>query len=932
MKIKTRLTLAFVACGLVPLVVSSLLSMRTGQAGMEAVASGGQEALTASVQNQLDSICEIKASQLEAVAQRWDHDLTMLVESVRIQFDLGSAHLLAVADYKKKALESLFGQFLADLAAQQDRSICTKAMAQYEQFLQTGETSDELERYRSIVDGFVKNTHYLDFYIFNLEGVCVHSASQGPEFGRSIIAGDLADTNLARGVQAALAGESVLVDFEPYAPKDNALAAWAVAPINYSGKRTGAVALQLPVEPIDAIVLDRSGLGDSQESFVVGRSSDGRIALRSTRTLHGGAEFGAAIDGAAIQRALAGESGSLVAEDAGGEPFIDAYTPLNVAGFEWCMITTSALREVVAQGSGGDGSNDLLAEFARRNGYPNLYLVMPSGFAFYAAKPGADVGVNLLKGGFADSNLSRLIREVASQRQVGIADFRPYAPDGGREAAFIARPVLQGAETRFVVALRINPDAIDAVTDLRAGMGETGFSYVIGRDAQGRTAFRSDLSDMDRKYVLGSAVTTAYIEEGMQPGARAGGGIYTDSHGNQVIVAYAPIDIHGLRWGLFNKINAAEALASVQQMDATRASAVSALIRWSIGTALAAAALIAVFGVAFGSTLARPILLMSDRLRAIATGDGDLTQRVRLERQDEIGDLGRWFDQFVDSIHGIVEKVRGNTERVAAAATEVAASAEEMSASVDQQSERIDDVATAVDQLNNSVAQVAHKCGDAASESRQAGEHANAGGEIMSRTVSEMRNIAVQVNATANAVGNLGRKSEEIGQIIQVINDIADQTNLLALNAAIEAARAGEHGRGFAVVADEVRKLAERTQEATQQVSATIREIQAETKTAVDQMAQSRGKVDAGVELAAEAGTALEQIVASAAAVATEIGEIAGAADEQSGTAGAVGRSIAEIRAVTEQASRGAHQAAAAATDLSASAEDLRALVQRFKL
>ncbi|MFN9972490.1 MAG: methyl-accepting chemotaxis protein, partial [Phycisphaerae bacterium] len=195
-----------------------------------------------------------------------------------------------------------------------------------------------------------------------------------------------------------------------------------------------------------------------------------------------------------------------------------------------------------------------------------------------------------------------------------------------------------------------------------------------------------------------------------------------------------------------------------------------------------------------------------------------------------------------------------------------------------------------------------------------------------------MKAIAEQVNESAASVAMLGKKSEQIGQIIGVINDIADQTNLLALNAAIEAARAGEHGRGFAVVADEVRKLAERTAKATDEVAQSIREIQSDTTSAVAQIESGAERVNKGVELATQAGTSLSTIVESSSKVGSMVQSIAAAADQQAGTSNQIAKSVEEINAITRESTEGASQAAQAAAQLSRQAEELQAVVGRFRV
>lgn len=324
---------------------------------------------------------------------------------------------------------------------------------------------------------------------------------------------------------------------------------------------------------------------------------------------------------------------------------------------------------------------------------------------------------------------------------------------------------------------------------------------------------------------------------------------------------------------------------------------------------------------------------LSGAVRAIvALSNNCAPQALDATRHDELGDLARAIASMVASRADLTERIMATAARVADSTTQLSNRADQMRANFEQQAARLGEVATAMTEMSSSATEIATKAADVTARTTDAGRNASHGRDAVAATVDDMDAIATQVQASCDVVADLGSRSEQIGAIVGVINDIADQTNLLALNAAIEAARAGEHGRGFAVVADEVRKLAERTQKATQEVVESIAKIQDGTKSAVNQMAQNRTQVTAGVEKARGAGAALNQIVAGASEIDGAVRNIAAAAEQQSATTEEINRTIESASTLADQSSEEVQAIASAVTQLSADGATLRAVVEQMQL
>jgi methyl-accepting chemotaxis protein len=327
----------------------------------------------------------------------------------------------------------------------------------------------------------------------------------------------------------------------------------------------------------------------------------------------------------------------------------------------------------------------------------------------------------------------------------------------------------------------------------------------------------------------------------------------------------------------------------------------------------------------------KPVTASAELAEQIA-GNNLAVSDIEVRSSDEIGQSILALNLMKNNLRSVVEKIASTAEHLASASTEISASAELTSEGATGQKDRTNQVTVAMQEMAATVQEVAKNSSSASDAARQTAAKAQDGGQVVTRMVDMMRGLAASVGSTAMTVGELGKRSESIGEIISVINDIADQTNLLALNAAIEAARAGEQGRGFAVVADEVRKLAERTSQATKEIASMIASVQDETRKAVTEMEGGRTRVDDCVTAASEAGRSLQEIIQMAQRVGDMVTQIASAATEQSAATDEVNSGVDEIAKLTAGSASGAEQTAKACHDLARLAQDLQAVVGRFQL
>ena len=917
LNLKVKFTLLFILIGLIPAIIIATIST-----------SNSSSDVTSKVYNQLTAINQIKKQAIINYFEERQADLGVLVNIADTLKTREFEQLTGVNTLKKSQLLDYINhnndqlRILAATPSLQESLIeLNNRFSDKKTWRKTLTEHDK--SYKSLLTYF----GWYDFFIINNQGDIIYSVTRENDLGKNVI-NDLKNTSFNQAFLRAKNSSTDDVnfaDFLPYPPSNNEPAAFSIKAVKVNNKRIGYIAYQQPLEKINTILGDRTGLGTSGESYLVGTDNRMRSdSFLNPKNYSVKASFADdnKVNTTATKSAFKGNKGTAIILDYNNNSVISSWDYILVGEHvKWAIISEIDVKE--ALNPEVTGGKEFYQTYIEKYGYYDLFLIKPNGHIFYTVTKEADFNTNILTGKYAQSNLGNLIKEISKSNSYGFVDFAPYAPSNGDPAAFIAQPLLNNQnQPSIYIALQLPLEGIQKIMGIREGMGETGESYLVGEDLKMRSnSFLDPVGHSVKASFSGSVAQNGVDTDAAKRALNKekNTDIIIDYNGHPVLSSFDYIDFGHFKWAVLSEMDEPEAFASIYNNT-----------NFMIILMLILAAVIAFIGLLVAKRTATPIIEIANVAQSVA--NGELNIKVKQTSNDEVGMLQLAIQKMISNLNKMVQNISGVALQQASTSEELATITTQTSNTVTEQQSISEQLSTAMQEMGATIGEVAQNTTNTASAVDEIQVMVVDGSEKLDGTYNSIVAMSAQIQESEQSVQKVRSDFEQVVSVLNIIKSIADQTNLLALNAAIEAARAGEQGRGFAVVADEVRQLAKRTQEATTEIDGMISNITLGANSSVEIMAKSVTQANE-VQLNAKEATELNKVISDKMQNINDLSiQIASAAEEQAVVVEEILKSVETLNSGVTETSQATDNIAESSVELARLASELESEMSFFKV